>query len=44
MLRADKYTFLLASGYHVTVFTPKVFEGVANGTLMAFGQPVPAAE
>lgn len=29
---------------HVTVFTPKVFEGVANGTLMAFGQPVPAAE
>ena len=29
---------------HVTVFTPKIFEGVANGTLMAFGQPVPAAE
>lgn len=26
----------------VTVFTPKVFEGVANGTLFAFGQPTPA--
>ena len=29
---------------HVTVFTPQVFEGVANGTLMAFGEPLPIIE
>lgn len=29
---------------HVTVFTPQVFEGVANGTLMAFGTPLPFLE
>lgn len=28
----------------VTVFTPQVFEGVANGTLMAFGTPLPVLE
>lgn len=29
---------------HVTVFTPQLFEGVANGTLMAFGEPLPIIE